>query len=399
MSVPPPPATYQELIARLQAFWMDEGCVVMQPYHTEVGAGTFNPATFLRALDSRPWKVAYVEPSIRPTDGRYGENPYRFGHYYQYQVLLKPSPDDVVETYIRSLEALGVDPRAHDLRFVEDNWEGPTLGAWGAGWEVWLDGMEVTQFTYFQQAGGIDLDPISVELTYGLERLAMYLQGKESAFDVVWAPGVTWGDVYREYERQWSIYNFEVADTDALQQHFRDHEARVRALPRGRRAARGLRPGAEVLARLQPARRARRHLGDRSRRLHRPRAQPRAPRRAGARRDGRAAGRGGDRRMSTFLIEIGCEELPATHCEAALAQAGPLVEWLLAERRLHASSLRTLVAPRRIAVIAARRARCPGGRPPRAPRAARDRRLLARRRADAGRAPASRASTAAPRTS
>ncbi len=224
MSIPAPPATYQELIARLQAFWMDEGCVVMQPYHTEVGAGTFNPATFLRCLDSRPWKVAYVEPSIRPTDGRYGENPYRFGHYYQYQVLLKPSPDDVLEQYVRSLEALGVDPRAHDLRFVEDNWEGPTLGAWGAGWEVWLDGMEVTQFTYFQQVGGLDLDPISVELTYGLERLAMYLQGVDSAFDVVWAPGVTWGDVYREYERQWSIYNFEVADTDALQRHFEDHE-------------------------------------------------------------------------------------------------------------------------------------------------------------------------------
>ncbi len=224
MSVPSPPDTYQELIARLQDFWMKEGCVVMQPYHTEVGAGTFNPATFLRCLDSRPWRVAYVEPSIRPADGRYGENPYRFGHYYQYQVLLKPSPDDVLETYVRSLEALGVDPRAHDLRFVEDNWEGPTLGAWGAGWEVWLDGMEVTQFTYFQQVGGLDLDPISVELTYGLERLAMYLQGVESAFDVIWAPGVTWGDVYREYERQWSIYNFEVADTEVLQRHFEDHE-------------------------------------------------------------------------------------------------------------------------------------------------------------------------------
>jgi glycyl-tRNA synthetase alpha chain len=224
MSMPAPPVTYQQLIARLQAFWMDEGCVVMQPYHTEVGAGTFNPATFLRCLDSRPWKVAYVEPSIRPTDGRYGENPYRFGHYYQYQVLLKPSPDDVLEQYVRSLEALGIDPRAHDLRFVEDNWEGPTLGAWGAGWEVWLDGMEVTQFTYFQQVGGLDLDPVSVELTYGLERLAMYLQGVDSAFDVVWAPGVTWGDVYREYERQWSIYNFEVADVDALQRHFEDHE-------------------------------------------------------------------------------------------------------------------------------------------------------------------------------
>ena len=218
------PRTYQELIARLQGFWTEQGCVIMQPYHTEVGAGTMNPATTLRSLGPADWRVAYVEPSIRPADGRYGENPYRFQHYFQYQVLLKPSPIDVVETYFGSLEALGVDPRAHDLRLVEDNWEAPTLGAWGTGWEVWLDGMEVTQFTYFQQVGGLDLDPISVELTYGLERLAMYLQGVDSAFDLVWAPGVSWGDVYRENERQWSHYNFETADADMLRRHFADYE-------------------------------------------------------------------------------------------------------------------------------------------------------------------------------
>jgi glycyl-tRNA synthetase alpha chain len=229
MAADAPPGTYQELIARLQAFWMERGCVIMQPYHTEVGAGTFNPATLLRALGSAPWRTAYVEPSIRPTDGRYGENPYRFQHYYQYQVLLKPSPDDVVETYFESLEAIGIAPREHDLRLVEDNWEGPTLGAWGTGWEVWIDGMEISQFTFFQQAGGFDLDPIPVELTYGLERLAMYLQGVESAFEIVWAPGVTWGDVYRENERQWSVYNFEVADVAMLERHFAEYELECRA--------------------------------------------------------------------------------------------------------------------------------------------------------------------------
>ena len=220
--------TYQDLIASLQAFWSGEGAVIMQPYHTEVGAGTFNPATFLRSLGPRPWRTAYVEPCIRPTDGRYGENPFRFQHYFQYQVLLKPSPPDVVETYFRSLEAIGIDPAAHDLRLVEDNWEGPTLGAWGTGWEVWLDGLEVTQFTWFQQAGGLDLEVIPAELTYGLERIAMELQGVGSAFDIVWASGVTWGDVYRENERQWSHYNFELADVDVLRRHFDDHERECR---------------------------------------------------------------------------------------------------------------------------------------------------------------------------
>ncbi len=226
--------TYQEIIGRLQEFWERHGCVVMQPYHTEVGAGTFNPATFLRCLDAKPWRAAYVEPSMRPTDGRYGENPYRLGHFFQYQVVIKPSPLDIQAVYLDSLTALGVDQRKHDVRFVEDNWEGPTLGAWGQGWEVWIDGMEITQFTYFQQLGGFDLDPITIELTYGLERLAMYLQEVDSVFDIVWsqweeADGalqtITYGDVYRENERQFSRYDFEVADTEMLYRHFREHEA------------------------------------------------------------------------------------------------------------------------------------------------------------------------------
>ena len=221
------------MIGRLQAFWEEQGCVIVQPYHTEVGAGTFNPATFLRCLDARPWRAAYVEPSMRPADGRYGENPFRLGHYYQYQVVIKPSPSDIQDVYLQSLVALGIDLREHDVRFVEDNWEGPTLGAWGQGWEVWIDGMEATQFTYFQQLGGFDLDPITVELTYGLERLAMYLQGVDSVYDLVWSQWdehgetvtITYGDVYQENERQFSRYNFEVADTEMLYRHFREHEA------------------------------------------------------------------------------------------------------------------------------------------------------------------------------
>jgi glycyl-tRNA synthetase alpha chain len=222
--------TYQETIMTLERYWADQGCVLGQPYHTEVGAGTFNPATFLRCLGPEPWKTAYVEPVIRPTDGRYGENPYRFQHYFQYQVILKPAPEDVLDLYFASLEALGIDARAHDVRLVEDDWEGPTLGAWGLGWEVWIDGMEVTQFTYFQQLGGLELDLVPAEITYGLERLAMFLQGKRSAFDLEWAPGVTWGDVYRESERQWSAYNFEEAPVDVLVRRFDEHEAECRSL-------------------------------------------------------------------------------------------------------------------------------------------------------------------------
>ncbi len=220
--------TYQDMISALQAFWQAEGCVIMQPYHTEVGAGTSNPATFLRVLGPRPWRTAYVEPSIRPDDGRYGENPYRFQQFFQYQVILKPAPADVQDVYLRSLQAIGIDLAEHDIRFVEDNWESPTLGAWGLGWEVWMDGMEITQFTYFQQAGGIEVDPVAVEFTYGLERLGMYLQGVKRAQDMIWAPGVTWGGVYEENERQFSTYNYEVADTSMLARHFDDHEAEAR---------------------------------------------------------------------------------------------------------------------------------------------------------------------------
>ncbi len=216
---------YQDMIAALEAYWAERGCIVMQPYHTELGAGTFNPATFLRCLGPSPWRTVYVEPSIRPSDGRYGENPYRFQHYYQLQVILKPAPEDILDQYFGSLEAVGIDTRKHDVRLVEDDWEGPTLGAWGLGWEVWVDGMEVTQFTYFQQLGGLDVEVVSGEITYGLERLAMFLQGKQSALEIEWASGITWGDIYRESERQWSIYNFEEAPVDTLMRRFEEHEA------------------------------------------------------------------------------------------------------------------------------------------------------------------------------
>src|SRR5512144_783308 len=192
--------TFQSLILSLQTFWAERGCVVLQPYDMEVGAGTFHPATTLRALGPEPWRCAYVQPSRRPTDGRYGENPNRLQHYYQYQVLLKPSPLDVQEEYLGSLYALGIDPKVHDIRFVEDDWESPTLGAWGLGWEVWLDGMEVTQFTYFQQAGGIDCKPVSGEITYGLERIAMYLQGVDNVYDLTWTKGIKYGDVHHQGE-------------------------------------------------------------------------------------------------------------------------------------------------------------------------------------------------------
>jgi glycyl-tRNA synthetase alpha chain len=201
------------VVIGLEEFFAKRGCVIQEPYDIEVGAGTSNPATFLRVLGPEPWNVAYVEPSRRPTDGRYGENPNRLQHYYQFQVILKPSPDDIQDIYLDSLRYLGIDPLKHDIRFVEDDWESPTLGAWGLGWEVWLDGMEITQFTYFQQAGGIDLKPVSGELTYGIERIAMYLQGVENIFDLEWVNGVTYGDVHHKGEIEWSVYNFDEADT------------------------------------------------------------------------------------------------------------------------------------------------------------------------------------------
>ncbi len=207
---------FQELIFTLQRFWAERGCVVEQPYDMEKGAGTFHPATFLRVLGPEPWRVAYVEPSRRPADGRYGENPNRLQHYYQFQVILKPSPLDSQEVYLDSLKALGIDPLEHDIRFVEDDWESPTLGAWGLGWEVWLDGMEITQFTYFQQVGGIDLDLVSVELTYGLERIAMYLQGVESVFDLKWTDQITYGEIHHRTEVEFSRYNFDEADVKML---------------------------------------------------------------------------------------------------------------------------------------------------------------------------------------
>jgi glycyl-tRNA synthetase alpha chain len=215
---------FQDIILKLQEFWAKKGCLIWQPYDLEVGAGTMNPATFLRVLGPRPWRVAYVEPSRRPQDGRYGENPNRLQHYYQFQVILKPAPEDSQDLFLESLEALGIDPSLHDIRFVEDDWESPTLGAWGLGWEVWLDGMEITQFTYFQQAGGIDLEEISVEITYGLERIAMYIQEKENVFDLRWTEEVTYGEVFKRPEWEWSKYNFEVADADMLFKLFDVHE-------------------------------------------------------------------------------------------------------------------------------------------------------------------------------
>jgi len=225
------PHSFQDLILTLQRFWADQGCVILQPYDMEVGAGTFHPATTLRALGPDPWRAAFVQPSRRPTDGRYGENPNRLQHYYQFQVILKPSPQDSQELYLQSLAALGIDPRSHDIRFVEDDWESPTLGAWGLGWEVWCDGMEVSQFTYFQQVGGFDCDPVAVELTYGLERLAMYVQGVENVYDLDFnGAGTRYGDVFLRAEREFSVYNFEQANTDILFQHFADAEAECHAL-------------------------------------------------------------------------------------------------------------------------------------------------------------------------
>jgi glycyl-tRNA synthetase alpha chain len=222
--------SFQDLILQLQQFWAERGCVIAQPYDMPMGAGTFHPATFLRAVGPEPWSAAYVQPSRRPTDGRYGDNPFRLQHYYQFQVVIKPSPDEIQEMYLDSLRAIGIDPTVHDIRFVEDNWESPTLGAWGLGWEVWLNGMEVTQFTYFQQVGGLECRPVTGEITYGLERLAMYLQNVESIFDIVWTDGplgrITYRDVYHQNEVEQSRYNFELADVDALFVAF-DHAEKV----------------------------------------------------------------------------------------------------------------------------------------------------------------------------
>lgn len=230
-----PKKSFQDLILTLQQFWGQQGCVILQPYDMEVGAGTFHPATTLRALGPKAWNAAYVQPSRRPKDGRYGENPNRMQHYYQFQVIMKPSPPDILDLYLQSLDAIGIDTALNDIRFVEDDWESPTLGAWGLGWEVWCNGMEVTQFTYFQQVGGYDCNPVSGEITYGLERLAMYVQGVDRVFDLSFngrqdARKVTYGDVFLQAEQEYSRYNFEQADTEILLQHFRDAEKECRAL-------------------------------------------------------------------------------------------------------------------------------------------------------------------------
>ena len=228
MKVGSPPQTFQELIFALQRYWSGQGCVILQPADMEMGAGTFHTATFLRSIGPEPWSAAYVQPSRRPTDGRYGENPFRLQHYYQFQVLIKPSPLNILDLYVGSLRALGLDPLVHDIRFVEDNWESPTLGAWGLGWEVWANGMEITQFTYFQEVGGVQCKPVSGEITYGLERLAMYLQNVESLYDIVWTDGplgrVTYGDVFHQNEVEQSTYNFEYADVAVLLRHFDEYE-------------------------------------------------------------------------------------------------------------------------------------------------------------------------------
>jgi glycyl-tRNA synthetase alpha chain len=235
--------TFQQLIAQLNTFWDRQGCALLQPYDLEVGAGTFHTATFLRAIGPEPWNAAYVQPSRRPKDGRYGDNPNRLQHYYQYQVVMKPSPADIQDRYIRSLVDLGIDPAEHDIRFVEDDWESPTLGAWGLGWEVWLDGMEVTQFTYFQEVGGLACKPVLGEITYGLERLAMYLQGKDSVYDLVWTPGVTYRDVYHQNEVEQSKYNFELSNVDLLFTQFNNFENEAKRLI----AAQCVLPGYEMV--------------------------------------------------------------------------------------------------------------------------------------------------------
>jgi glycyl-tRNA synthetase alpha chain len=237
VSKAPPAKTFQDLILTLQNFWAAQGCLILQPYDNEMGAGTFHPATTLRALGPHPWRAAYVQPSRRPKDGRYGENPNRLQHYYQYQVILKPAPENVQALYLESVKAIGLDPALHDIRFVEDDWESPTLGAWGLGWEVWCDGMEITQFTYFQQVGGIDCDPVSAEITYGLERLAMYVQNVENVFDLAFNDRFRYGEVFLQNEKEFSAYNFERADTEILVRQFAEAEKQCQELLTGPKLA------------------------------------------------------------------------------------------------------------------------------------------------------------------
>ncbi len=370
--------TFQNVLLGLEEFWAKQGCIIWQPHHTEVGAGTFNPATFLRVLGPQPWRVAYVEPSIRPTDGRYGENPYRLGHYYQYQVILKPCPDDIQDLYLASLEHLGIDLAQHDVRFVEDDWESPTLGAWGLGWEVWIDGMECTQFTYFQQVGGIDLDPPSVELTYGTERLAMYLQGVDNVYDLEWVPGVSYGDVHKKNEAEWSAYHFELADIAMLQKAFAEYEGECeRCLERGlvRPAydfvlktshtfnvldARGAVSVTERTGYIARVRNLARKVAEAYNAQVTSADDAEIAETSGSAVPGASPAAvpeewvsSSDRCSRDFLLEIGTEEMPASACRAAIELLPKRVAGLFAAEGVEVApeDVQVKVSPRRIAVL------------------------------------------------
>ena len=353
---------YQDMIAALQDFWRQRGCVMVQPWNSEVGAGTFNPATFLRALGPEPWRVAYVEPSKRPKDGRYLENPNRVHQFLQYQVLLKPNPADSQELYLESLRAMGIEPGKHDIRFVEDDWESPTLGAAGLGWEVWLDGMEISQFTYFQQVGGVRCKPVAVELTYGLLRIAMFLQDCDHVKDLQWGGGLTWGEVMGQFEKEYSAFNFEHADVDLYRRHFEDKEREAARLLEAGLVYPWLRRGHPLQPHVQPARGPRRHLGDRAHGLHRPGPQPGPPGSPGLRQEPRGPGvpparQGGPARMShpierrPFVLEIGSEEIPARFTPTAMAEVEARLTDLLSTLHLDHDPLRVLATPRRLVVL------------------------------------------------
>ena len=358
-----PERSFQGLILALQRYWADYGCVILQPYDMEVGAGTFHPATTLRALGPKPWKAAYVQPSRRPKDGRYGENPNRLQHYYQFQVILKPSPPDLQELYLKSLAAIGIDSRLHDIRFVEDDWESPTLGAWGLGWECWCDGMEVSQFTYFQQVAGVECAPVAGELTYGLERLAMYVQGVDRVYDLNFngregAEKVTYGDVFLQAEQEYSRHNFEHSDADMLFEQFTmAEEACKKYLEAGWKdgkregasdGAAGLRPVHQGQPRLQPARRPRRDLGDRAAELHHARARTgQGLRRSlGAHRSGRAQRDW----MPDLLLELFSEEIPARMQAKAADDLRRMVTDKLVAEGLVYEGAKAFATPRRLAL-------------------------------------------------
>ena len=364
-----PKNSFQGLILTLQRYWADHGCVVLQPYDMEMGAGTFHPATTLRALGPKPWNAAYVQPSRRPKDGRYGENPNRLQHYYQYQVILKPSPPDLQDLYLKSLYAIGIDPAVHDLRFVEDDWESPTLGAWGLGWECWCDGMEVSQFTYFQQVAGFECKPVSGELTYGLERLAMYVQGVENVYDLNFngregADKVTYGDIFLQAEQEYSRHNFEYADTEMLFAQFKMAEGACRKyLDDGWKAgpqfqapfhgAARLRPVHQGEPRVQPARRARRDLGHRAAELHSARARACEGLRRGVARDRRRRGahvRGANRWLPSLPFRVWPRDRDArrtNRCGSRSSGRTCAIAWRRTETRIFAGRCRLRALPSR----------------------------------------------------